>query len=239
MIIRRIIARIQRYKRESSSSAYIAYLRKKGIRIGQGTIIFDPKNISIDVSRPELIEIGENVFLHKGTQIMSHDWASYLFVNAYNDFIPSHDPVKIGNNVWLGRDVTILKGVTIGENVLIGMGSIVTKDIPANSVAVGTPAKVIMTLDEYYKRRKEQYTDEAIRYAISIFNNGRTPSVEEFFDDYPVFVDSRNYKNYPYNYLRQFRDEKTFYNWLNTHRAPFNGFEEFIAHVVNIMAEEK
>ena len=93
MIIRRIIARIQRYKRESSSSAYIAYLRKKGIRIGQGTIIFDPKNISIDVSRPELIEIGENVFLHKGTQIMSHDWASYLFVNAYNDFIPSHDRI--------------------------------------------------------------------------------------------------------------------------------------------------
>lgn len=53
------------------------------------------------------------------------------------------EPVTIGNNVWIGGSVTILPGVTIGDNVTIGAGSIVTKDIPSNVVAVGNPCRVI------------------------------------------------------------------------------------------------
>ena len=52
-------------------------------------------------------------------------------------------PVMIGNNVWIGGSVTILAGVTIGDNCTIGAGSVVTRDIPANSVAVGNPARVV------------------------------------------------------------------------------------------------
>lgn len=54
--------------------------------------------------------------------------------------------VSIGNNVWIGGSVTILPGVTIGDNVTIGAGSVVTKDIPSNSIAVGNPCKVIKKL---------------------------------------------------------------------------------------------
>lgn len=53
------------------------------------------------------------------------------------------EPVTIGNNVWIGGSVTILPGVTIGDNVTIGAGSVVTKDIPSNVVAVGNPCRVI------------------------------------------------------------------------------------------------
>lgn len=49
---------------------------------------------------------------------------------------------------------TVLKGVTIGDNCIIGIGSIVTKDIPANSVAIGNPAKVVCSLDEYFEKEK-------------------------------------------------------------------------------------
>ncbi len=52
-------------------------------------------------------------------------------------------PIKIGNNVWLGANVTVLPGVTIGDNAVIGAGSVVTKDIPANVVAVGNPCHVV------------------------------------------------------------------------------------------------
>ena len=52
-------------------------------------------------------------------------------------------PVTIGNNVWIGGSVTILAGVTIGDNCTIGAGSVVTRDIPANSIAVGNPARVV------------------------------------------------------------------------------------------------
>ena len=55
-------------------------------------------------------------------------------------------PVTIGNNVWIGGSVTILAGVTIGDNVTIGAGSVVTRDIPSNSVAVGNPCRVIRTI---------------------------------------------------------------------------------------------
>jgi maltose O-acetyltransferase len=57
-------------------------------------------------------------------------------------------PVTIGNNVWLGGSVTITPGVTIGDNTIIGAGSVVTKDIPANVVAVGNPCRVVKALPE-------------------------------------------------------------------------------------------
>lgn len=67
--------------------------------------------------------------------------------------------VKIGRNCWIGAGVTIVPGVTIGDNTVIGAGSIVTKDIPANVVAVGNPCKVMRQINEhdkeyYFKNRK-------------------------------------------------------------------------------------
>lgn len=56
-------------------------------------------------------------------------------------------PVRIGDNVWLGAQCVVLPGVTIGENSVIGAGSIVTKDIPANVVAVGNPCRVLRTIN--------------------------------------------------------------------------------------------
>lgn len=68
-------------------------------------------------------------------------------------------PVKIGNNVWIGGSVTICPGVTIGDNSVIGAGSVVTKSIPANSLAYGNPAKVVRQFDErdkqFYFKEKE------------------------------------------------------------------------------------
>ena len=68
-------------------------------------------------------------------------------------------PVRIGNNCWLGAGVVVLPGVTIGDNSVIGAGSIVTKDIPANVVAVGNPCKVLREINDhdkeyYFKDRK-------------------------------------------------------------------------------------
>ena len=57
-------------------------------------------------------------------------------------------PVAIGHNVWIGGNVVILPGVSIGDNSIIGAGSVVTKNIPANAVAVGNPCKVIRELTE-------------------------------------------------------------------------------------------
>ena len=68
-------------------------------------------------------------------------------------------PVRIGNNVWIGAGAVLLPGVTIGDNSVIGAGSIVTKDIPANVVAVGNPCRVLREINDrdreyYYKELK-------------------------------------------------------------------------------------
>ena len=68
-------------------------------------------------------------------------------------------PINIGDNVWIGGGVTINPGVSIGENTVIASGSVVTKDIEANTVAGGNPCKVIRKINEddkkfYFKNRK-------------------------------------------------------------------------------------
>ena len=68
--------------------------------------------------------------------------------------------IKIGNNVWIGAGAVILPGVTIGENSVIGAGSVVTRDIPANVVAVGNPCRVMREISEH--DREYFYRDEKI-----------------------------------------------------------------------------
>lgn len=226
-IINKICNKIRKIYYRSSGERYISFLRKKGVQVGEGTIVFNSKDIQIDYSRPELLKIGSNVFLHKGTTILTHDWASFCFVNKYNEFIPSHGKVIIGNNVWLGENVTILKGVSIGDNVIIGYGSIVTKSIPANSVAVGAPAKVICTIDEYFEKRKTEYLKECVDFAQCIKATGREPPIEDFYDDYVLFVDGSNYKDYPYPYHHVF-NEKPFAQWKFNHKKQFNELQDFL-----------
>ena len=72
---------------------------------------------------------------------------------------PMGKPISIGNRVWCGVNVTILAGVTIGDDVVIGAGAVVTEDIPANSIAVGVPAKRVRTLDRPLDKPLWNWTD--------------------------------------------------------------------------------
>ncbi len=86
------------------------------------------------------VEIGDNVFIAPNCNIYT---ASHpIDIIQRNKGLEYANPVKIGNNVWIGGNVTILPGVKIGDNCTIGAGSVVTKDIPANSIAYGNPCKV-------------------------------------------------------------------------------------------------
>ena len=83
------------------------------------------------------VEIGNHVIC--GANVMIGDRNDHE--NLYPQFSP--EPIKIGNNVWIGMNAVIMKGVTIGDNTIIGANSIVTKDIPANVIAAGNPCNVI------------------------------------------------------------------------------------------------
>lgn len=89
--------------------------------------------------------IGDNVFIapNCGLYTAGHP----LDAEERNKGLEYAKPIQIGNNVWIGGNVVVLPGVKIGDNCVIGAGSIVNKDIPSNTVAVGNPCRVIKTLE--------------------------------------------------------------------------------------------
>jgi carbonic anhydrase/acetyltransferase-like protein (isoleucine patch superfamily) len=108
-----------------------------------------------------MIEIGSNVSITEGVTILTHGYDWSIFKGRDGWVLGSAGHVKIGDNVFIGMNATILKGVEIGDNVIIGAGSVVTKSIPANSVAVGNPARVKCDIDSYLKKREEAQLVEA------------------------------------------------------------------------------
>ena len=154
--IKRII-----YGNKATSETYINFLRNLGCSIGEGTVVYVPFKTYVDITRPYMIHIGNNVKITQGVTILTHgyDWA--VLEGMYHEVLGSAGEVVIGNNVFIGMNTTILKDVHIGNNVIIGAGSLVNKDIPDNSVAAGNPAKVLTTVDQYYEKRKAAQLDEA------------------------------------------------------------------------------
>ena len=90
------------------------------------------------------VEFGDNVFIAPNCSFYTAGHPTN--VNLRNKGLEYAKPIKVGNNVWFGGNSVVLPGVTIGDNVTIGAGSVVTKDIPSNVIAVGNPCKVIKNI---------------------------------------------------------------------------------------------
>lgn len=83
------------------------------------------------------ISIGDDVAI--ADHVIIRDWDGHAIVGGRPDKLP----ITIGNHVWIGMRAIILKGVTIGDGAVIGAGSVVTKDVPPNTVVAGNPAKIV------------------------------------------------------------------------------------------------
>lgn len=226
-MIRTILEKIKRLRCHSSSSRLIAYYRSLGIQIGEGTYL-RPKTCEIDTSRPSLVSIGRNCYMNEHFTLLTHDWVTRVFIYSARDFINSSGKVSIGNNVSFGEYVTVLKGVTIGDNCFIGACSVVNKDIPSNSIAVGIPCRVIMTLDDYYQKRKQKCESEAFEFARSIQERfGRKPVPADFREEFPFFVDGDDVAKYPEIPI-QAQCGPAFDRYIKEHKAPYRSFDEFL-----------
>lgn len=206
----------------------IRSLREKGVQIDDDVFLFSPETLKIDVTRPSLVTIhGGGTFLHTNFTILTHDYATLNFLNKYKEFVPNSGRVVIGNNVWFGQNVTVLRGSYIGDNCIIGYGSVVMGKIPANSVAAGCPCKVICTLDEYFEKRKKLCVEEAFDYACSIQERfGRRPVLSDFFEEFPLFVSGNEVDKYPEIPIRR-QMKEAYDHYVKTHKAQFSSFDEF------------
>jgi hypothetical protein len=182
----------------------------------------------VDLTRPSLVTIGSNCYFNSHFTLLTHDWVTKVFIQSGREFLPSSGRVTIGNNVSTGQHVMVLKGVTIGDNVFIGAGSIVTKDIPANSIAVGAPCKVVMSLEDYYQKRLGQHETEALDYAKSIAERfGRKPTPADFWEEFPLFVSGDEIDSYPEIPIRR-QLGKSYEEYVKSHKAKFESFDAFI-----------
>lgn len=229
MILKRILKKIKSYTCRFSNKSFVNYLKDNGIAVGEGTV-FRPFSTEIDMTRPSLIKIGRNCYFNKQFVILTHDWVTRVFIYSGRGFLPSSGRVTIGDNVSTGQNVMILKGVTIGDNVFIGANSVVNKSIPSNSIAVGNPCRVIMSLEEYYDRRKKQCIDEALDYARSIQERfHRKPIVADFKEEFPLFVDGDKIDQYPeIADIIKSQLGPAYDNYLNEHESIYTCFENFL-----------
>jgi acetyltransferase-like isoleucine patch superfamily enzyme len=110
------------------------------VRIGDYALITP----GVRISASDSIEIGDNCMIASGAYITDSDWHG-IYDRIERNATPA--PIRIGNNVWIGDHALVLKGVTIGDNSIVGAGAVVTKDVPANVVVAGNPARVVKQLD--------------------------------------------------------------------------------------------
>lgn len=99
------------------------------------------------IASQESVVIGEDCLIAEMVSIRDHDHCFDRLDIPTREQGASVAPIRIGRNVWLGAKVTVCKGVTIGDNAVIGANAVVTRDVPANAVAVGIPARVIRMRD--------------------------------------------------------------------------------------------
>ncbi len=155
-MIKSIIKKLTYYKANMSQNAKVKYLREQGAKIGEETVL-NCNTVSFG-TEPYLIEVGKQCVFAAGVCLNTHDGGVAVLnhLDMWKDGIKRDKMgrIKIGNNVYIGINAIIMPGVEIGDNCVIGAGTIVTKSIPANSVAVGVPARIICSIEEYAEKAK-------------------------------------------------------------------------------------
>lgn len=144
--------------------------RNAGMQIGSEVVIYSSM---LDILYPELITIGNNVTITHST-ILTHDDSPVISLRRRRIA-----PVVIGSNVFIGFQSLILPGVSIGDNCIIGAGSIVTKDVPSNSIVAGNPARVIKSLTDYKTKLQSDPSLIEFTLASNLVNSQEEAALKE------------------------------------------------------------
>lgn len=123
-------------------------MRKMGCHVGKGCFIGD--HVIIDLGHAEMITVEDGVSIAGGSRLLCHqrDFSEYFVGSDYNKLRYSIKPIVLKKGCLIGMESFVLPGVTVGEGAIVGAGSLVTKDIPAWTMATGRPAKVVKQIPE-------------------------------------------------------------------------------------------
>lgn len=215
---------------KATSESYIAHLRKIGMSIGEDVILFRPFNTTIDEQNPHMISIGSHVMITGPVTILSHDYSWSVLKRKYGDILGNQRRTIIGDNVFIGWGATILGGSVIEDNVVIGAGSVVSGILESDMVYAGNPARKVLTLEEFYKKRKKNQLKEAVDF-VNRYNNvfGKMPE-EKFLKEY-FFLFSNSSKLCPeFEFQMRLMGNRDKSIVALEKSRQFEGYEEFIGY---------
>lgn len=120
-----------------------ALLRKMGCKVGKNVFIGD--NVKIDLSHADMITVDDHAHIASGVRLLCHqrNMSNYCVGDDYAKLGYIIKPIHLCKGSLVGMESFVMPGVTIGEGAIIGAGSLVTKDVPAWTIATGRPAKVV------------------------------------------------------------------------------------------------
>jgi maltose O-acetyltransferase len=166
MMIKRVVTYLKvRIRKYFLEEIWLEDYMKMGMKVGENCSI--QPGVVIDYSHCWLIKIGNNVTIAPQAYLLAHDASTKSSIN-YTKI----GSITIEDNVFIGARALIMPGVTIGKNSIIGAGSIVTKSIPADSIAVGNPATVVVSVDEFIKKNNRLLANSR-KYDATYTHKGR------------------------------------------------------------------
>lgn len=214
-----------------SSEAYITYLKKCGVDIGNHCYVWSPNHTLIDTQRPEMLHIGDYCKITQGVIILSHDYSVSVAKRVYHEHIGNCAATTIGNNVFIGMNAIILMGSKIGDNCIVGAGAVVSGMFPSNTVIAGNPAKVICSIEDFYNKHKAKEISEAKSYYLEFKRkHNRRPQIEEMGNAFAWLYLPRTQESVeqyrPFFRLSGDNEAETIEDFLKS-KPYFSGYEAF------------
>jgi maltose O-acetyltransferase len=241
-MIKRLVKRLI-FGYRSSQEAYIAHLRKCGVKVGEHVEIFDPRNTVIETLNPHLMEIGDHVSMSGKVTILNHDYSVCVLKKLKEgEILGKQRATKIGNNVFLGYGCCILPGAVIEDNTIIGACAVVSGRLEGNSVYAGNPARRLSSVEEFYDKIKaRQLGDACDIYRHYKLNMGAVPP-KEVFHEYFLLFEGGSVEALPARFREKLYDHGNYDEsaaFFRRHTPQFSSYEDFCAYAkAHINGEE-
>lgn len=168
--------------------------------------------------------------------ILTHDYSWSVLKHKYGVILGNQRKTVIEDNVFIGWGSTILGGSHIGSNSIIGANSVVTGYLKGNAVYAGNPVHEVMSLDDYYNKRKNRQLEEAIDY-VRLYKTrfGRLPEMKELDEYFFLFFNPQDeeQKRIFESKLKLMQNYEKTINEAESHEAMFSDYESFLKYCKN------
>lgn len=215
----------------ASTESYVRYLKKIGVEIGEDVVIYRPMNTTIDIQNPHLLSIGNHVMVTGPVTILTHDYSWSVLKYKYGDIVGNQRRTVLEDNIFIGWGATILAGSHIGSNSIIGANSVVSGILEGDAVYAGNPAHKIMSIDEYYEKRKNKQLKEAVDYVKAYKARfGHFPEMKKLDEYFYLFfdpTDENQKKSFDFKLKLLGNYEKSIQQ-AEYNKPMFSSYEEFL-----------